>query len=1297
MAYDPVNNEQIVESYAEVFRSVQEVLTELTADTILEGNTNVEYLSSVESWLQFKQKSFSKLFEEATKQADKAIAALPVSVTNAVEIGYSIGEQTAAAELLSAGILPDVSGGFQTLSEYAIDGLIDSALNRAQKRVNKLDIVNSVKSAYSDATESAASLVLSGGLTIEQASEIAVDELLSKGIKTINVGNRKMAVDAYMETSIRTIAGNAQVQGSVDRYEDADQYLSFVTDSPMECEDCRRWEGKILRTTNDLEKIPEKFHKEASLDTAKADKLFHPNCTHSLQVYIDGYSEPPTNTDDSVNGDRRRQIRRLQKLERTNKTKAKVYKKSGSNRAKGAEARAAKYKLERRRLENVLERNSLGWFTGEQRLRRLAESVNIPVEVLDQAKGNLPKLNKLVSQAGGFTGIDPRLISPKVRADVADVLEPPNLKDYNVDNFDDLTEVQKKNVRYAYKQFYESDVGLYNYLADTNQFHTPPEIPKEVKKADSKEAFDKWINSKSGTKHYKNDFGEWVWDVESGEVTIGWADKHKETWDNITAKKLAEQKAAGALANADQVVSGGLPSSGKTFTLTNGVDDPRFRTYELDDYVILNSDDFKTEIILRDYATNLDQKIDEVMSDTFINDTNYGVGNQMTKDNPVYKLIKATHPELADEILNKPFNKNMLTEVREYIVSQTVIGKTGMYGYEAANIVHEESSNLLKHVIDTAAQEKLNIVHDVTMGSDTPQEVIEELVFEKDYNPAEVMFISYSKEQAVDTVVDRYLRGNFDNIKTTARGGRYINSAVLDSATSKINKADAAGKKIRESTIDLFGREALTDNEGFLVQLLESDATSKDLEDITIVNRYTDKDGVKKGVAAAYRLDLEIVDGKIVGVKDTASIGKKTKQGIDGIRIRQAAAAPKINKRAVPIDKTDAIKNTQFNKNGTVKQTFTEKIKKRRKSFIDANLGVDDAGLYIIAEEQGFTGKPATKKTVEELFEGGAPKSYNLASGTPNLKVENGILKEDIVTYRGLSDRVDQTGQRVATTEKKLVAKTISYPIQNYDPYDIGARFYEDKGLVFWELQDWTDGLQLHVDNMGLVIDLKNINKDALEETIEKFRLLNENANLGYIMPKKGFIEPSLFKHPLFQEIYDDVLFEKGINVKEVKSLPIAKTGLSMHQDFIEGDYWAGNGIYGHGTYTDVDANIAIGYAEMTDQAFGYGEGGVVQGILIPKGIRFAPNEVIEQVHDEVIAARRKAAKSVDGSIDDIDSYNKFEDTVENDVGRRLAAMGYQAYSVEYFASVSHIVILDRSAVIVAEQPLMINGVPQDS
>ncbi len=47
MAYDPVNNEQLVESQAEVFRDISEFLTELTANEVLDGNTNAEYLSSV--------------------------------------------------------------------------------------------------------------------------------------------------------------------------------------------------------------------------------------------------------------------------------------------------------------------------------------------------------------------------------------------------------------------------------------------------------------------------------------------------------------------------------------------------------------------------------------------------------------------------------------------------------------------------------------------------------------------------------------------------------------------------------------------------------------------------------------------------------------------------------------------------------------------------------------------------------------------------------------------------------------------------------------------------------------------------------------------------------------------------------------------------------------------------------------------------------------------------------------------------------------------------------------------------
>ena len=485
MVYDPAYNEQIADTYAEVFRDINDFLLELTAESILEGKN---YDGSIEQWLQFKQTHLKRLTEQASKAADDAFSAVLPSVKGAVEVAYSIGEQTAAAELLSAGIASDVSGGFQTLAEYSIDGLIDNIVNRFQNRVNKLNIVRATQDVYAEVTEAASALVLSGAATLEEAVEIAVDNFLDKGIKSIDLGNRKMALDAYAETSIRTISGNAQVQGSLDRYEDADQYLSWVSDSPMECEQCREWEGKILRTTNDLEKLPEEFRSLPSLEDAKSGGLFHPNCTHSLQVYIDGYSTPPKDTNDAENEQRRNKIRRLQKLERTNKLKEKVYKANGqTNRAKGARDRAARYRKERRQFEAQIERKSLGWFTGEDRLRRLAEANGIKPEVLEAAKGNLPRLNKLAAK----TGFDPRLVSTSVRKGVADV-QLPEIPEFDVDSFDKLTVAQQQSLRVQYFKYFEGEFGIMNQLEFEGKFHNPPPLPDNVQKY-NKSQFNKWI------------------------------------------------------------------------------------------------------------------------------------------------------------------------------------------------------------------------------------------------------------------------------------------------------------------------------------------------------------------------------------------------------------------------------------------------------------------------------------------------------------------------------------------------------------------------------------------------------------------------------------------------------------------------------------------------------------------------------------------------------------------------------------------------------------------------------------
>ena len=183
MVYDPATNEQIVETYAKVFEEVNDFLLEVTAESLLEGK---KYDGTVQEWLQFKQSAFAALADKAAKQADKISDNIKPSITAAVELAYSIGEQTAAAELLSVGLPADVGAGFQGISEYAIESLIENSVLRFQNRANKLNVVRATQDIYAEVTEEVAALVTSGVATLEEAVEIAnnTEYGLSAGVWT---------------------------------------------------------------------------------------------------------------------------------------------------------------------------------------------------------------------------------------------------------------------------------------------------------------------------------------------------------------------------------------------------------------------------------------------------------------------------------------------------------------------------------------------------------------------------------------------------------------------------------------------------------------------------------------------------------------------------------------------------------------------------------------------------------------------------------------------------------------------------------------------------------------------------------------------------------------------------------------------------------------------------------------------------------------------------------------------------------------------------------------------------------
>lgn len=123
----------------------------------------------------------------------------------------------------------------------------------------------------------------------------------------------------------------------------------------------------------------------------------------------------------------------------------------------------------------------------------------------------------------------------------------------------------------------------------------------------------------------------------------------------------------------------------------------------------------------------------------------------------------------------------------------------------------------------------------------------------------------------------------------------------------------------------------------------------------------------------------------------------------------------------------------------------------------------------------------------------------------------------------------------------------------------------------------------------------------------------------------------------------------------------------AMVKDFVEGDYRAGWGAFGSGTYTTERSWEASGYALSTDNG-GIGSGAVMT-MFLPDTVLMPTKEVVKETMKEVIRESR-------------------EGYAAGNIGRALAAKGYQAYDVGFLQEdkAGIYVILDRSAITVARK-----------
>ena len=150
-------------------------------------------------------------------------------------------------------------------------GLIDDASSKVLRNAND---------AYQQIMAHGTTGLLAGTDTRIQATQKMLNEYASKGITTfIDKAGRNWSLSSYAEMCARTVSSHAAIQGQIERQLSVGEDLVKVSEIGTTCPICMRWQGVVLSISGNHPK----YH---SLDTARAAGLFHPNCKHTITMFV---------------------------------------------------------------------------------------------------------------------------------------------------------------------------------------------------------------------------------------------------------------------------------------------------------------------------------------------------------------------------------------------------------------------------------------------------------------------------------------------------------------------------------------------------------------------------------------------------------------------------------------------------------------------------------------------------------------------------------------------------------------------------------------------------------------------------------------------------------------------------------------------------------------------------------------------------------------------------------------------------------------------------------------------------
>ena len=304
MAVSPAMAEDLAAEVARLYQDAEAALLERLAAALA---------ADIDSprWAELKLAAIGNLREAVERVAEALQTDTDGAVRRALVEAYNRGRQAAVAELGALDIGRELAARDALPNAPAVDRLAASLA--ADTRPVYARITRVVVDAYRSITSRASASTLLGSLTRRQASQRALDQFANRGITGfVDTAGRSWDMASYAEMAVRSVTARAAVDGHVDALGEIGVGLVIVSDAPLECPLCARWEGETLTLsgqsgphTVQAEHVTETVgrirrrrrtvtvHVAGSLLEARAAGLFHPNCRHSLSAYLPGVTTRP--------------------------------------------------------------------------------------------------------------------------------------------------------------------------------------------------------------------------------------------------------------------------------------------------------------------------------------------------------------------------------------------------------------------------------------------------------------------------------------------------------------------------------------------------------------------------------------------------------------------------------------------------------------------------------------------------------------------------------------------------------------------------------------------------------------------------------------------------------------------------------------------------------------------------------------------------------------------------------------------------------------------------------------------